>query len=248
MVSESEEVEDLLEEGEEDEEGEDSSSPQEKKKKQMMMAAGMVAAIVLIASLSIFLLSGSEEGEGEGEGKDDQIVMLTGHGELLVDKIPNLAPIPYPESAPKKELEAKKGAGDKRGEKLARLPNGEVIYTVGKPPEKGNEQKISGVVMVDQIQVQKGDNNEKVVQARILNQGSRFLIDVHLEILFLDTRGKPVLARGINPLVISGGLFGDKVQTLAPGSSRVFLVDATDVPTSWGGNVRAKVNHFYLSP
>ena len=232
------------EDGESTEEGGDSDEAA-KKKKQMMMLAGLIVGVVLLLGIVGFFFSGSgssEEEEEEG-GYGGGVAVLTGYGELLIVKIPDLTPIPYSDAEDEKGQKSENGAESdkKNGNKSIHLPNGEVIYTVGDQDQSGDEQTGGGVVMVDQMQVQNGENSEKLIQARVQNRGGRFLADVRIEVLFFNSRGKPILSRGINPLVISGGLFGDKVQTLAPGSSRIFFVDATDIPPGWSEDVSAKV-------
>ena len=98
------------------------------------------------------------------------------------------------------------------------------------------------------MKVQKGDNNVQIIQARIHNQSSKYLADVNLDILFLNSRGKTMFKRAINPLVVSGGLFGDKIQTLAPGASRIFIVDATEVPQGWSQEVNYTMVNYSFAP
>ncbi|MBF0358218.1 MAG: hypothetical protein HQL70_06385 [Magnetococcales bacterium] len=238
--------------GEGDSEADDKAK---KKKKQIIIAGAIVGVVILIFIVVAMFFSGPEKSQAQIEEEEAKarkgMVVLTGYGELLVKKIPDLTPIPYSDdyekenekSAPTPVASAKSG-----GVNRPVLPSGEVVYTAGDSTQVGKKENIPGVVLIDSLQVQKGDNNEQTVQARVQNQSSLFLAEVELDIIFLDGRGNTVLARGVNPLVISGGLFGDKVQTLAPGASRVFVVDATNVPPNWSGSVDYKMHSYRFTP
>ncbi|MBF0455446.1 MAG: hypothetical protein HQL72_11600 [Magnetococcales bacterium] len=234
---------------EEGEEGGD--SPQEKqKKKQLFMAIGIVLGIVVIASVAYYFLSGPSEGEGEEKEEGKRVATpLTGYGKLMVEAIPDLEAIPYPSQATQKAKVVENATGDVSIiQKPVVQANGEVIYTQGDTTQVGERHTMAGVVVVDQITVQTGEANEKRVQARVHNLSGRFLADLRVDMLFLDNQGRILLARGVNPLVVSGGLFGDKIRTLKPGSSRLFSLDATDIPTGWTGSVSAQVTGYWFAP
>ena len=243
--------EEFSEDGEEGGEHDGSSSQDGKQKKQLMIIAGLVVGIIVLV-VAVYLFRSEPEDKGAEEDQDDRgKVVLTGHGKIIAGKIPDLPVIPYSGKSEKKGKGAGEGGQDgkkKDDGKSIRLANGEVIYTIGDPEQVGEKQTAAGVVVVDRVNVQKGENGEKLIQARVQNQGSRYLADSHVDIIFLDSRNRPVLVRGVNPLVISGGLFGDKIQTLAPGSSRIFMVDATDVPDKWSGSVSAEVGSYHFAP
>lgn len=237
---------------EEDYGHDDSSDKDGKKKKQLIMAGGLVLGIIILAVVAAFFSGGFGSSKEEDENAESarKAKLVTGHGEVLTAAIPDLEPIPYPTEEANK---AAKGDAAAKGEQQeadkatatgTMLANGEMVYTAGEAQEVGVANSAPGVVMVDQLQVEIGEHNEKRIEARILNQGGKFLHDVAVDILFLDSRGETVLARSVNPLVISGGLFGDKVQTLWPGRARKFIVDATDVPKSWSGALRPNVTSY----
>lgn len=220
-----------------------------KKKKQIIIAVVAVGIIVLAVVITFFVFSGADK-----KGVESNPALLlppppTGHGELIVENIPDLEPISYPAlSGDQEKEEGQSTEQGNKGNKVERLPNGEVIYTLGNPSQLGEKTTVPGIVVVDQMVIQNGESNEKRVQARIQNQGGRFLASVQLTCHFLDRNGQSVLAREVNPLVISGGLFGDKVQTLAPGAERLFHVDATHVPGEWSGSVRVDVQYYHFAP
>ncbi|MBF0446814.1 MAG: hypothetical protein HQL67_01290 [Magnetococcales bacterium] len=231
------------------------SKRRNEKKKQMIMAIALVVAIFLFSGVAYYFLSGSgvaseEGGERDEEGRRAGLrpPKLTGHGIVLSKEIPDLPPIPYPRQGGEKEAAMADSSGMIQGEKSVRLASGEVVYTLGDSEQTGTLQTAAGVVLIDQVKVQEGDNRERLLQARIHNLGSQYLSDVTLNIRFLSRTGQSVLERAINPLVISGGLFGDKVQTLSPGTSRLFVIDGTEVPGEWSGEISAQVVHYRFAP
>ncbi|MBF0382171.1 MAG: hypothetical protein HQL69_14195 [Magnetococcales bacterium] len=249
------EVNESDEESADDEDGGGELTPEQKKKKQLMLVGIIVGGmIVLLIAVGMFF-SGPEKTQAQIEEEEAEarkgVVKITGYGEFLYEKIPDLANIPYSDEEEQQEqMEEDDDDGGNRPAvmKKPKLPGGEVVYTAGAKKIIGKNKNQAGVVLVDNIQVQKGDNNEPLIQARIHNQSSQYLANVHIDILFLNSRGKTMFKRAINPLVISGGLFGDKIQTLAPGASRIFIVDATEVPKGWSQEVNYALVKYNFAP
>ncbi|MBF0445872.1 MAG: hypothetical protein HQL68_09790 [Magnetococcales bacterium] len=245
-----EEVDPPDEESYDDESSDDGGgpTPEQKKKKQLIMVGAIVGVVIVLLVVVGMFFSGPEKTQAQIEDEKAEkrkgVVVLTGYGEFLYEKIPDLANIPYADEV--EQLEQTKdvtGAGEKKITiaKKSTLPSGEVVYTAGSNNIVGKKHTEDGVVLIANMQVQKGDNNEQVIQSRIHNQSSKYLANVNLDILFLNSQGKTMFKRAINPLVVSGGLFGDKIQTLAPGASRIFIVDATEVPQGWSQEVNYAV-------
>jgi hypothetical protein len=250
-----EEVDSSDEESSEDEEGGGGPTPEQKKKKQLIMVGAIVGGVIVLLVVVSMFFSGPEKSQAQIEEEEAKarkgVVVLTGYGEFLYEKIPNLANIPYSDEAEQqkqiKEVSSK-GRNKNVVVKKPKLPGGEVVYTTGATKKVVKQYTDDGVVLIANMQVQKGDNNEQLIQARIHNQSSQYLADVHIDILFLNSRGKTMFKRAINPLVVSGGLFGDKIQTLAPGASRIFIVDATEVPQGWSQEVNYTMVNYSFAP
>ncbi len=62
-----------------------------------------------------------------------------------------------------------------------------------------------------------------------------------VDVLFLDANDRVLTRRPINPLVVSGGLFGDKSVPLEVGKTRFFRVETDGVPGIWSGRVDVEV-------
>ncbi|MEO5330920.1 MAG: methane monooxygenase/ammonia monooxygenase subunit B [Magnetococcus sp. YQC-5] len=101
-------------------------------------------------------------------------------------------------------------------------------------------------VSVDQLAMVDMDTGEKRIKARLINHGHQKLTAAQVNIEFLNSSGQVVLSRAVNPLVVSGGIFGDQSEALAPGSSRPFYVLADDAPAGWSGKLGAKVMGFWF--
>ncbi|MBF0194988.1 MAG: hypothetical protein HQL71_10540 [Magnetococcales bacterium] len=236
-----------------DEGGDSEPTPEQKKKKQLIMVGAIVAVVIVTLVVVGMFFSGPEKTQEQIEEEEAKarkgVIVLTGYGEFLFEKIPDLANIPYTDDTQQqdqlKDATAEKQITTGINEKL---PSGEVIFTTGENKLPSKKQSDVGVVLVDNMKVQKGENNIQIIQARIINQSSKYLAEVHLDILFLNSRGKTMFKRGVNPLVISGGLFGDKIQTLAPGASRTFYVDATEVPRGWSQEVNYTLVNYSFAP
>ena len=78
--------------------------------------------------------------------------------------------------------------------------------------------------------------------------GERPVIDIRVDILFMDGKDRILSRRAINPLVVSGGLFGDKTKPLFPGETRGFQADATQPPSGWINQLKAEVVYYQFAP
>ncbi|GAB0057715.1 hypothetical protein SIID45300_02047 [Candidatus Magnetaquicoccaceae bacterium FCR-1] len=96
-------------------------------------------------------------------------------------------------------------------------------------------------VSVDQLAIFILESGERRVQGRVYNHGSQPLIAARVQIEFLGNAGEVLTARPVNPLVISGGIFGDQSEILPSGSGRSFLVTTDELPANWNGKLSAKI-------
>ncbi|MBF0156180.1 MAG: hypothetical protein HQL57_03215 [Magnetococcales bacterium] len=54
------------------------------------------------------------------------------------------------------------------------------------------------------------------------------------------------MTRKVNPLVVSGGFFGDRTQPLPAGRSRELSVDVDGAPGGWQGEVAVELSDLDL--
>ncbi|OSM01952.1 hypothetical protein [Magnetofaba australis] len=85
------------------------------------------------------------------------------------------------------------------------------------------------------------------LQGDLVNWAEQTLESARVELDFLDRNGHILARRQLDPLVIAGGVFGDQVKPLEAGMSRVFGLDARDLPSAWKGAVRARVLTYTLA-
>ncbi|HAT48761.1 MAG: hypothetical protein HQL07_00910 [Nitrospirae bacterium] len=168
------------------------------------------------------------KGGASGVGKNTASGGKTGGGEKAVSSHPPA-----------------QGADD---EDVERTAKGDVVYSEGEKKWLGAEGKDAGTVVVDRLQVVTDDFGGRTARGRIVNYGRQSLSRVTALLDFTQPDGGVVISRKINPLVISGGLFGDRIQTLQPGDSRIFQVDASDLPASWKGQVAVLVQSYHFVP
>ncbi|HIJ83818.1 MAG: hypothetical protein HW380_1237 [Magnetococcales bacterium] len=177
-------------------------------------------------------------------------------GQWFTGKIPVLLPIPYQplegadgEKKPsEKDAKTLKPAEAEEEEGVEKTLGGDIIYTMGEERWIGPKGDNEAVVVVDRLRVGVDGFGNKIVRGRIANQGGKSLAQVLMFIDFTGSGGAAVQSRLVNPLVVSGGLFGDRVQSLKPGDSRSFQVDATDLPSSWSGAVVARIQSHHFLP
>lgn len=232
------------------------------RKKEVILVGAIAVVIPLLAYVAFqFLFSFKESDLGSKESGDTVLEKqkmerrTIVRGRWVAEAIPGLPTVPgklvevgssgggdVGASGKKNDGEVKVAEGD--GE---RTPGGDIVYTLGEKKWIGLAGAEEGVVVIDRVRVEMDDYGKRVVRGRIANQGIRSLSWVQLSVDFSDAHGGIVQTRLVNPLVISGGLFGDRIQTLQPGGSRTFQVDATDVSSAWSGTVATKIQfHHYL--
>ncbi|MBF0131095.1 MAG: hypothetical protein HQL75_00705 [Magnetococcales bacterium] len=256
----------------------ESEQDRKKKRKRKMMLIVIVILVlefVAFGVYQIFFKSGSVE-KTEAKKKLEQLkeekklarkIIIRGH--WFAGRIPVLPPLAYQSKYISKGGQSgvgnkvapggKTGDGEKAAllsppaqvaddEDVERTAKGDIIYSEGEKKWLGMEGKDTGTVVVDRLQVVTDDFGRRLARGRVVNYGRQSLSRVVALLDFTQPDGDVVISRWINPLVISGGLFGDRIQTLQPGDSRMFQVDASDLPTSWKGQVAVLVQSYHFIP
>ncbi|MBF0340392.1 MAG: hypothetical protein HQL95_05440 [Magnetococcales bacterium] len=162
------------------------------------------------------------------------LVLIVGGGWLVYTKVGAIKGSSEAEQAHREATEAEKRlrlSGPLKG-----IPDG-FEGPEAPPPITISRQGVS----VDQLLIIVLESGERRVQGRLFNHGGQQLSTARVNIEFLSASGQVVLIRPVNPLVVSGGIFGDQSEPLPPGTARRFLVATDDTPASWNGKVEAKV-------
>ncbi|MBF0185123.1 MAG: hypothetical protein HQM06_12150 [Magnetococcales bacterium] len=105
-----------------------------------------------------------------------------------------------------------------------------------------------GLLLVDQIEIDKSLPEQPRIQVRISHHGNRVVDNARMDILFLDNKATLLARRAVNPLVVSGGLYGDKVKPMRPDEVRDFYVDATQAPLGWLDQVSVELIYYQFAP
>lgn len=256
----------------------ESEQDRKKGQKRKMMLIGIVILLLGFVSFGVyqFFFKTVDTDKIEAKKKLEQLkeekklarkIIIRGH--WFADRIPVLPPLAYSSKyvskggqsdvGNKAVSEGKVGDGEKAAlstsparvqdeEDVERTARGDVVYSEGETKWLGAEEKDAGTVVVDRLQVVTDDFGGRIARGRIVNYGRQSLSRVVALLDFTQPDGGVVISRKINPLVISGGLFGDRIQTLQPGDSRMFQVDASDLPTSWKGQVAVLVQSYHFIP
>jgi len=164
---------------------------------------------------------------GDDGDESDKVVDPSFLGHWVIDKVPDLPEISFEPGDPwwSKILQVTSGSGD------------EDEYGIGEDGDNGQR----GQVLIDRTRVHRGTEGRRWVQARLINRGKAPLLAAWVDILFLDANDHIILRRPVNPLVVSGGVFGDKSVALETGKTRFFRVETDGVPASWVNRVKVLV-------
>ena len=188
-------------------------------------------------------IMGTPEGEKQilremEEMRDEALRELAGEGNWLISNIPDLPPIPFDPSKDWKSIATqKKALSETNQDKSKTLPR----------IEKGKSGDfVEGLLTVSSLRVELDDMPH--IRALLSNNGTKYLDDARVDILFMDGKDKVLLRRSINPLVVSGGLFGDKTKPLFPGETREITLDASQTPPGWINQLKAEVIYYQLAP
>lgn len=191
------------------------------------------------------LLEIKKEREAE---RDEKLRDLVNEGTWILNNIPDLPPIAFDKS---------KG-WDTFAARLAGLtPKAQQKRSQEATPriERGKSDDFAeGLLIVSNLQL----NSDKAkagsapdkprIHATLNNTSTRPVIDIRVDILFMDGKDRILSRRAINPLVVSGGLFGDKTKPLFPGETRGFQADATQPPSGWINQLKAEVVYYQFAP
>ncbi|MBF0189636.1 MAG: hypothetical protein HQL99_00630 [Magnetococcales bacterium] len=162
------------------------------------------------------------------------LVLLVGGGWLISTKLGLLKGASEAEQVHREATLEEKSA--RQPGPLQGLPSG--IEGPERPPSLSIT--VQGM-SVDQLSVLVLESGERRVQGRVYNQGRQPLTAARVDIQFLSSGGEVMLSRPVNPLVVSGGIFGDQSEPLATGSGRYFLVSTDDIPPGWSGKLDARI-------
>lgn len=197
-------------------------------------------------------IMGTEEGkkqiEREKEAlRDEKLRELADEGDWLMSQIPDLPPIPFD---PSKDWKAfAKTKTPSHTSQQSNQPNNTPRVEKGKSGDFEEGLLVINNLRLDSGAGQTGEGMDTPhIHALLSNTGSNYLDDARVDISFLDAEGNVLLRRSINPLVVSGGLFGDKIKPLFPGETRKIMVDASQVPSGWIDKLRAEVVYYRLAP
>ncbi|MBF0097117.1 MAG: hypothetical protein HQM04_10875 [Magnetococcales bacterium] len=105
-----------------------------------------------------------------------------------------------------------------------------------------------GLLLVDRIEVDKTIPEQPFIRVQISHHGNRVVDGARMDILFLDNKATLLARRAVNPLVVSGGLYGDKVKPIRPEEVREFIVDATQAPLGWLDQVSVELVYYQYAP
>ncbi|MBF0368622.1 MAG: hypothetical protein HQL52_04115 [Magnetococcales bacterium] len=101
-------------------------------------------------------------------------------------------------------------------------------------------------VVVGDFRIGTGLLGHKRLVGKVLNNSGEKLTDAKLAIYFVNSKNVPLVTKEINPLVVSGGVFGDRINPLRDGNIRRFGVKVDDVSPLWSGQVAVKVISYRL--
>lgn len=217
--------------------------------------AKAVGAVLVVATSYWYFVNfdkimGTAEGKKQiirerEEKKDEELLQLATEGGFHMSKIPKMAPLSY---------EAGGGWESLSSKKTTYAPINTDKSTHAPRIEKGRSNRfVEGLLIVDNMRVVSGreetgmETDASFIRALMSNKAKKPFVDAKIDIIFVDGKERILLRRSINPLVVSGGLFGDKVKPLYPGESREFVVDASQPPSGWTNQIRTEVVYYQFS-
>ncbi|OSM04998.1 hypothetical protein [Magnetofaba australis] len=84
--------------------------------------------------------------------------------------------------------------------------------------------------------------NTRRVLSDINNHSDKPIENASVDVEFYNRKGEVVLVRRVNPLAVSGGVFGDVTRPLKPGEKRLFAASIDHVPNNWSGEVKTSLS------
>lgn len=135
-------------------------------------------------------------------------------------------------------------AAGEREKFIARTGERPAPMLIPVPPKVESPPLDGPPIVIANLRVTTNRLGEREVVGEVNNQSPLELIEAVVTLQFLSKSDKKVMERDINPLVISGGIFGDEAVVLGPGKTHTFVIPASDIPTTWSGKVKAEVKHY----
>lgn len=209
-----------------------------KDKRVLIMAGGGALVLIIALWFGFRALFGSKG--AEDLSASDAKIDGKSKGEWVFAAIPDLPPLAF---NPRKDW----GADAVQLAQVSAVAQGKVKG--GVRVERNKSPAFNPILIeVEQIQVDKNLPDLPRIQVRMNYTGNRILESARMDILFLDNKATVLGRRAVNPLVISGGLYGDRVKPLHPGEVRTFFADATQAPLGWMDQVSAELVHYQFAP
>lgn len=203
------------------------------KNNRLVMIGGAALVVILLVVLGLVFFGGPSDEELANSGEVVQ-------GAWLTTNIPELPPIPFD---PHKDW----GAAT---EQLSQLSaDTQVTIRGGVRIERGKSRGFDErLIVINHAKLDKSVADMPRVQVEIDHFGTRIVDDARLDLLFLDGHGRVLGRRAVNPLVVSGGLYGDKASPLNPGEKRELYIDASNAPEGWTSHVAAEIIYYRFAP
>ncbi|WP_130471355.1 hypothetical protein [Candidatus Magnetaquicoccus inordinatus] len=204
-----------------------------KNKRLLMMAgAGLLLLILLVVGAKMLFMRPSDAELARADGNLK--------GKWLPHIIPELPPVAFD---PQKDW----GSEQEKLSLIAAAVNARI--SGGTRIESGKSPTFDrGLMTVDEVQIDKSLPDQPRIQVRISHHGNRVVDHARMDILFLDNKATLLARRAVNPLVVSGGLYGDKIKPLRPDEVREFYVDATQAPLGWLDQVAVELIYYQFAP
>ena len=180
------------------------------------------------------------------EERDRELRILAAKGVFFVNKMPDLPPVSFEEDEDW-ETFAKKIASPPPPPQEE--PKHAPRIEKGKSGDFVAKRFVVDHLRLDSGKTKRGDTDIDVphihaLMSHIDKEGTQPFVGARVDILFMDDKDNILLRRSVDPLVVSGGLFGDKKKPLSPGESREFIVDATHPPSGWTDKLKAEVIYY----
>ncbi|MGN7610474.1 hypothetical protein ACQZV8_00125 [Magnetococcales bacterium HHB-1] len=137
---------------------------------------------------------------------------------------------------------------EKQAEKMRQIKKNKVASsggsTRGKAGSDSDVEQSKRPIEVTDLTVRTNRDGKKVLSGNLVNRTKQTLASVIIDISFHDVHRHKVGQKKVDPLVISGGIFGDKRRFLSGGKIHPFTIVPNNIKPKWhDGYVRAQVTH-----
>lgn len=96
-------------------------------------------------------------------------------------------------------------------------------------------------LLILRLRTERREDGSRVVTGLLVNTSTLLLKRLEVRLEGVDARGGVVHDKKVDPLVVSGGVFGDVRRDLQPDRDHSFEIAVDDFPASWQGEVRATI-------